>query len=283
MGGQSLGAVPRISEDRKTVIVTMDAHLVCAPGKQSHFEERGTLETLLDDETTNRRFATRDLGAEAATIPGAATVQSPPLSLGGRVPCDKHLVTAINRMFVKLVCQRSVRGVALGDDHQPGGVFVQSMHNAGAQGIATPSRTTEEDSVDQRPVRMTRCGMNHQTLRFVHHNDPIVLESYVERHLFRTSRERLRRRDSQNYLLPDAQFLSGTRARVIYSGQVRIDELLDLRASNPRVLVAEKVIETHSLIFGIDNPVPHFEKFFFSGQCLWQSGGLPELTLDVTF
>ena len=85
--------------------------------------------------------------------------------------------------------------------------------------------------------------MHHESLGLIHNDNGIVLKQNVQRDIFRGHGKRLRRRNTENYLLPLFQFLSRTNNFPIDSGQTAVDELFDLRSGYREVLLPQKMNE----------------------------------------
>jgi hypothetical protein len=93
-----------------------------------------------------------------------------------------------------------MREVVLGDHHQPGGVLVQPVHDAGPAHPADAGERAAamgDQRIDQRTGLVARRGMHHQPLRLVEDDDVVVLEHDVEGDIlaFRLRRGRFRHVD----------------------------------------------------------------------------------------
>ena len=83
--------------------------------------------------------------------------------------------------------------------HQPAGVLVEAVDNAGARQLCR-LRVAGQQTVEKCPAPVSRCRVNHQPCRFVDHQQEFVFENDIERHRFRLERQTLRCRlelDSQ--------------------------------------------------------------------------------------
>ena len=101
--------------------------------------------------------------------------------------------------------QSRVRAVVLGHHDQPAGLFIEPMHDAGAQVAAGRRKRLEaiEQRVDQRSAVarvfiLPRPGMNHHPGRLVDHRQVGVLERHIQRNVFRRGLERRRMRLAGN-------------------------------------------------------------------------------------
>ena len=73
--------------------------------------------------------------------------------------------------------QPAVGQVGLGDDHEPGGVAVEPVHDTRAAfGARRQRRPPGHQRVHQRVVPVARRGMHHQAGRLVDHGQVLVLE-----------------------------------------------------------------------------------------------------------
>ncbi len=77
--------------------------------------------------------------------------------------------------------------VGLGHDHQPGGVLVEPVHDAGPLDAADARQRVAamgDQRVHQRAGRIAGSGMDHEPARLVDHDDLVVLKHDVERDAF---------------------------------------------------------------------------------------------------
>ena len=80
--------------------------------------------------------------------------------------------------------QRLVRAVVLGRHHQPGGVLVEPVHDAGPPDAADAGKAGAamgDQRVDQRAGLVAGGGMHHEALRLVDDDDVVVLVDDIER------------------------------------------------------------------------------------------------------
>ena len=76
--------------------------------------------------------------------------------------------------------------VVLGDHHQPGGVLVEPVHDAGPPHAADAREAVAamgDQRIDQGPVPWPAAGMNHQVARLVDDDHVVVLVDDIERDL----------------------------------------------------------------------------------------------------
>ncbi|MGY4340437.1 hypothetical protein ACVWW3_005343 [Bradyrhizobium sp. LM2.9] len=104
----------------------------------------------------------------------------------GQPPRERH-VAAPHRsgaaVIGELRGERGMREVVLGDHHQPRGVLVQPVHDAGPA-HATDARQRAsamgDQRVHQRAGLVARRGVHHQPPGLVEDDDVVVLEHDVE-------------------------------------------------------------------------------------------------------
>ncbi|OQC26575.1 MAG: hypothetical protein BWX70_02328 [Verrucomicrobia bacterium ADurb.Bin070] len=87
------------------------------------------------------------------------------------------------------------RRIVLCDNQQPGGLFVQPVHDARTLHAADPAEVAAmvKQRIDQGAVRMPRRRMHHQSGRLVEHQQVTVLVKDVERDRLRLRHRRQRR------------------------------------------------------------------------------------------
>jgi hypothetical protein len=87
-------------------------------------------------------------------------------------------------MVGELRGERLVRAVGLGDHHQPGGVLVETVHDARPLHPADARETVAamgNQRIDQRAAGMPRGRMHDEPRRLVDHDQLVVLEHDLER------------------------------------------------------------------------------------------------------
>src|SRR5688572_23790057 len=104
-------------------------------------------------------------------------------------------IRALYGMIKKLLGKLCKYVFSFGHDEQAGGIFVNTMYQAGPSDIAghmrkiLSERTPMEEMVSQRihqrsgPVLVS--GMNHHTRRFIDHQQILVLENNIEGNILR--------------------------------------------------------------------------------------------------
>ena len=98
------------------------------------------------------------------------------------------LIHARKASVCQLGAERQVGEVVLGRYDKAGGVLVYTVHDArtplpadAGEGVAA----VEHQRVDQRAVRMARCGVHDHAARLIYHDDVRVLVHHVQRYILR--------------------------------------------------------------------------------------------------
>jgi len=159
--------------------------LVRAPRRQFAFHQRRQSADALDDLVTRLRrlsapshhrhfFAVRRVAADGAFD----------FSLGRHWHApDQRLVAALECPCFQLPGEVLVGGVVLGHHHQPAGVLVESMHNAGPGNAADARQAVPamgQQGIDQRSVHMPRRRMHYQALLFVDDDQVLIFINDVD-------------------------------------------------------------------------------------------------------
>ena len=107
-------------------------------------------------------------------------------------------------MVGELRGQRPMRAVVLRHHHQPGGVLVEPVHDAGPPLAADAGEAVAamgDQRVDQRAGPMAGGRMDHQIARLVDDDDVVVLIDDLERNRLRRGLGRLGRRHGDDDLV----------------------------------------------------------------------------------
>src|ERR1700730_12555128 len=107
-----------------------------------------------------------------------------PAARRARSADDEGGVVAFQRTPADAVLQARVRLFRARDDHEPRGVAVEPMHDAGTSGISAGDVALEQP-LDERAGRMPGGGMHHEARRLVDHDQVLVLVHDAEIHLLR--------------------------------------------------------------------------------------------------
>jgi hypothetical protein len=92
-------------------------------------------------------------------------------------------VRAVYSTQHKIARQCTMRGLGLGDDHQPARVLVEAMDNARSANPADPRQARAamaDQGVDECPIRVSRRGVDNQPCGFVDDNQMSILEADIQ-------------------------------------------------------------------------------------------------------
>lgn len=100
---------------------------------------------------------------------------------------NQRQINLFNGAFSKLCRQPPVRVVGFGNNQATARFFVESMDNSGSLFAADPREFGEmmEQCVHQCVLPLTSSGMNHESCRFVDHDQLFILIKNIERDRFR--------------------------------------------------------------------------------------------------
>ena len=203
------GTIDGIADDRMPDVGQMDPYLVRSSRLESNLQELRTRPTLETAEMSDRMPpAFRD--RHPLPVGWIATHRRIHLDRGpGEMPPRGRLVQASDLTPPEPFGKSTMRSVGLGNHHQSGCVFVQTVHDAGSQPSADAGQIggVGEQGVDQRARTVAGARVNHHSCRLVHHKQPLVFEQDIERYLLGHDREGLGWRDSHFDLLPGLQAL----------------------------------------------------------------------------
>ena len=124
------------------------------------------------------------------------------------IPHDNAAVCPGQCMILKLCRQSDMGKVVLRRNDEAGGIPVNAVDNAGAQlpiDAGEGTAAVVHQGIDQRPVRVSRRGMYHQSLGLVDYNNVIVLVHHVQRDVLRDKIHRFRLRKPHRNGFPPRQ------------------------------------------------------------------------------
>ena len=165
-------AVHRVAHQRKVDIAHMHADLVGAPGFQLDLDVGMGAEAVDHAIVTDRLLAAghyRHLLALSA-VPGNRLVD---LATGRHHAGDHTLVFATDRACLQLGHQIGLRLDGFGDNHQAGGVFIQTMNDTCTRDLGQ-LRAMVQQRVQQRAVLVSCRRVHHQARRLVDHQQGAV-------------------------------------------------------------------------------------------------------------
>ena len=100
---------------------------------------------------------------------------------------NQGVVTAVDGVLKKLVCQYGLCGLILGNDHQTSGVLIDTVYQIAEFVLhrlfgllKMPSQ-----SVKQGAFEVAMAGVYHQSSLFVDHDDVVVFVNDIQRNLLR--------------------------------------------------------------------------------------------------
>jgi len=127
----------------------------------------------------------------------------------------------------------AVRDLIFGDEDDAGSVFVEAVHNAGAEGVATlrESLAAAEESVDERAARGAGSSVHGHAGGLVDGDDVVVFEEDIERNGFGFSAQRWAGLDLDGDALASAKAMRTLGGAGIHEHKTRFDELLDAAAA----------------------------------------------------
>jgi len=180
-------AVERVTNDGVAKSGEMHADLVRAAGVELNFEERGGIDAG-EDAPVGAGFASVAENDAAAGGHAGATlgVAGDGEVNGAAIFFQKALhesdVGFLDLALAKGFAESGVSGVIFGDEDDAGGVFIEAMHDAGAECITTlrESLAAAEEGVDQGAVRGAGAGVHGHAGGLVDGDDVGVFVEDIE-------------------------------------------------------------------------------------------------------
>ena len=163
-------AVERVADDRMADRAQVHANLVRAAGVNRDLRQRQRRVELLGADDARHRLAAAPRARRHLLPVGriAADRRVDPASRLHHAP-DQRDVFLLDLAIVKLPRELLVRGVVLGDDHQPRRAAIEPMHDARPLFAADAAQIVDvmEQRVDERAARVARGGMHDHPGRLV--------------------------------------------------------------------------------------------------------------------
>src|SRR6478672_8612342 len=175
-------SVESVAGDGETDRSEVHTDLVGPAGLQPHVEERVPLQHLLHREMCDRfpwLVGVEGLSQRVAAVApdrrldAAASRSRSSDDQGGVVPFEYAAAHEILKTGIRLFRPR--------DDHEPGGVAVETVHDAGT-GRISPCDVVFEQTLHERPRRVSGCRVHHETGRLVDHHEVVVLVGDTQVH-----------------------------------------------------------------------------------------------------
>ena len=104
------------------------------------------------------------------------------------MPPANRQISPLDRVVLELPGKTFVRLIGLCDHQQAGRVLVDPVDDARPRDAANARKLAfamVEQRIDQSPVRISGCGMNHHTGRLVHDDQMLILEHKIDRDILR--------------------------------------------------------------------------------------------------
>ncbi len=155
-------SVLRITHDRVTDGLQVNADLVRASGVQVQTQEREVTEGALDLEVSAGLARVRAVhGHAGADARVASDGRLDRAGAGGRATVHEREVLAHDVPLRERLLQATMGLVRACDDEQTGGVAIEAMDDAGALGIG-PSGDSGAEQLGERAGAMPARGVNHE-------------------------------------------------------------------------------------------------------------------------
>ena len=242
--------VRRVSHDRVPDVQQVDADLVRAPGVQARAQEVRRSPLLHTLELRSRRSTAGVHNRHAFAVSRIATNGSVYRQRVARqVPPARGKVFPPNCTAPKLVRERAVRQVVLGNEHQAGGVAIQAVNDPGTQHAADPGQIADsvQQCMHESAGGMSGGRMYHETGWLVDHQEVPILENDLQRNSFRHQLGRLGRGQPHRDSVSGAWKVPLARGRVV-DGDLAAFYQGGNAASGQVQAFGEKGVESDALI-----------------------------------
>src|ERR1700730_5044683 len=183
--------VKGIPDQRMAPMGKMNPDLMRSAGGQTAFETgRLRVKRMLDAITRNRRFAPAfpDHGHLLAVGGAAADVAGDLAAARSRHTPHERRIGPVDPPLGKVARQSLVGGLGLGDNHQPAGVLVETVHDARPPDPADSGEARAamaDQGVDEGAVRVSRRRVDNQSCGLVDDDQMFILEADLQRHWLR--------------------------------------------------------------------------------------------------
>jgi hypothetical protein len=206
-------AVDPIADQRVAAMGEMDPDLVGPTRGETAFDKRCRgLERALDSIASDRRFPPcRGDNRHFFSVYRAAANVARDLADGRRrYAPDESGVCAIDSSGSEVTGQSLMRGLGLGNDHQPARILIEAVNDSRAADPADAGQgaaAMAQQGVDEGAVRVSRSGMDNHARRLVDNDQMFILEADIERNRLRYRRRILNIRYNYDKILvaPNAQ------------------------------------------------------------------------------
>ena len=190
-GGFGRFAVHPIPQQRVSQRRHMNAHLMRAPRFQRTFDQtdrpvfKRRQRAVMRFRALAARFQNRHFLPVQRTAPDLRFNDAPRRI---RTPPHQRQIAPFQTVDGELSGQAVVRGVVFGDHHQPAGVLVQPVYDAGARDAADSRQgipAMRQKRVHQSVVAVARRGVDDHARRFVQNQQIVVFVHDVQRNVLR--------------------------------------------------------------------------------------------------
>ena len=184
-------AIDRIADQRVSAMGEMYPDLMRSAGRKTAFNEgRLRAERAFDTIMRDRRLspALPDNGHLLAIRDTATDVARDLSGERDRYTPNNRGIATVHSAQHKVARKCVMRQLGFGDDHQPARALVEAMNDTRPANPADPgeARTAVADQgVDERPLRVSRRGVDNQPCRFVDDDQMSILELNIQRNRLR--------------------------------------------------------------------------------------------------
>ena len=174
-----LPAIEWVIYHRVADVSHVHADLVGAAGFQLALDPGIVRHELNDTEMGHRRLAGLGLHVPFHAVLGAAPqweADDPCISF--HLPMDQSHIMALGFVGGDFFLQHREGASGLGHHHDAGGVLIQAMHDARADGVFAGVKerraAVEEQRIHQRAVRISGARMHHHATSLIDHQHVVV-------------------------------------------------------------------------------------------------------------
>lgn len=249
------GAVKRVADDGMFEGGKVHANLMRASGVELDFEKSGGTEfpengPVCAGGAGVGRFAGRARRHFDAAFGVAGDREFDPSFCAGEFPLNKREIGLLDRAGLERFGEFGVGEIVFGDHDGSGGVFVEPMDDARAEGVAALRErlAAAEKGVDERAARIPCPGVDGHASRLVNNDEVVVFVEDVEGDRFGFGFERSTRLRPDSDPVASFEFLTGLGRPAIDQDKAGIDEFLDAGAGEFGGMGSDETIKTDTRI-----------------------------------